>query len=140
MIGDAIVSAMYSRRADGWVAIGTHGRGAFLGKPNSPLPVESSPVADVPSQFSLNQNYPNPFNPSTNIPFKLDQAARVTLRVYDLTGRLVTTLMDNAYHNAGQYDVRFQATQLASGTYFYRLTAITKANQLTLTRKMTLIR
>ncbi len=140
MIGDAIVSAMYARPADGWVAIGTHGRGAFLGKPNSPLPVESSPVADVPTQFSLNQNYPNPFNPSTNIPFKLDHAARVTLRVYDLTGRLVATLMDNAYHNAGQYDVRFRANQLASGTYFYRLTAITKANQLTQTRKMTLIR
>jgi len=140
MIGDAIVSTMYSRPVDGWLAIGTHGRGAFLGKPNSPLPIESNPVATVPNQFSLNQNYPNPFNPSTNIPFKLNRAARVTLRVYDLTGRLVATLMDNAYHNAGQYDVRFQANQMASGTYFYRLTAITKNNQLTQTRKMTLIR
>ena len=139
-IGNALVTSLYSRPADGWMAIGTHGRGVFLGKPNTPLPIENSPVAGLPTSFGLNQNYPNPFNPSTNIPFKLNQAARVTLQVYDLTGRLVATLMDNAYHNAGAYNVRFQANQLASGTYFYRLTAITKNDQFTRTRKMTLIR
>lgn len=140
IIGDALVTSLYSRPADGWLAIGTHGRGAFLGKPNVALPIDKNPVVDLPSGFSLKQNYPNPFNPSTNIPFSLNQSARVTLQVYDLTGRLVSTLMDNAYRSAGQYNVRFGANQLASGTYFYRLTAITKNNQLTRTRKMMLIR
>ena len=73
--------------------------------------------------FELNQNYPNPFNPSTRITFSLpDGGARdvVSLRVFDLLGRQVATLMDEP-KVAGTYTVFFDASQLASGTYLYQL-------------------
>lgn len=140
IIGDAVVSSLYSRPADGWVAVGTHGRGVFLGKPEVAPSGGSNPGTTLPSEVSLQQNYPNPFNPSTKIPFKLGQQARVTLQIYDLTGRLVSTLIDNASYYAGEYDVLFQPYQLASGTYFYRLTAVTKDKRLTQVRKMVYIR
>ncbi len=140
MIGETVVDYLYARPVDGWIAVGTHGRGVFLGRPNTPLAIEKNPAAEVPVRFNLEQNYPNPFNPSTNIPFELHQPARVTLRVYDITGRLVSTLLDDEYRGAGQYSIRFAAYQLASGTYFYRLKALTKDGRFVRTRKMTLLR
>jgi hypothetical protein len=140
VIGDAVVSSLYSRPADGWMAVGTHGRGVFLGKPEVAPSGGSNPGTTLPSEVSLQQNYPNPFNPSTKIPFKLGQEARVTIQIYDLTGRLVSTLIDNASYYAGEYDVLFQPFRLASGTYFYRLTAVTKDKRLTRVRKMVYIR
>ncbi len=77
----------------------------------------------VPSEFFVDQNYPNPFNPSTTIRFGLNKAANVSLRIYDVLGKHVATLFDNEYKAAGTYDVTFDASQLASGTYIYTLTA-----------------
>lgn len=142
IIGDALVTSLYARPVDGWMAIGTHGRGVFLGKPNTPPSGGGGggPVVNVPTGVTLNQNYPNPFNPSTKIPFTLGASARITLKIYDLTGKLVSTLLDNASYYAGQYDIPFEPNQLASGTYFYRLTAVTKDQKFTKVKKMTLIR
>ena len=83
----------------------------------------------------MGQNYPNPFNPTTNINYTIDQAGLVTLRVYDITGREVATLVNNR-KNAGDHTVTFDATNLASGVYIYTL----QANGVRLTNRMTLIK
>ena len=73
-------------------------------------------------KYLLNNNFPNPFNPSTAISYQLSAAGRVTLKVYDVLGREVATLV-NGKENAGYYRVNFDGSKLASGVYFYRLTA-----------------
>ena len=76
----------------------------------------------LPQGYSLSQNYPNPFNPSTRISFTLPKASVVQLRVFNELGQEVTTLV-NSTLSAGQHTVTFDAHNLASGVYFYRLTA-----------------
>ena len=68
------------------------------------------------------QNYPNPFNATTNISFNLAEAGNVSLNVYDITGRLVVTLVDGQM-DAGQHVVAWDASNVSSGVCFYKLTA-----------------
>ncbi|KAF0151632.1 MAG: Peptidase S8/S53 subtilisin kexin sedolisin [Ignavibacteria bacterium] len=75
---------------------------------------------EIPKEFSLKQNYPNPFNPSTVISYKLQAASHVTLKVYDVLGREIATLVNQTQH-AGKYQIMFDASRLASGTYIYTL-------------------
>jgi len=77
-------------------------------------------AAALPALFTLEQNYPNPFNPATEIAFHLDHPAAVSLRVFDLQGRLVQTLADRSFA-AGRHVLSFHAGDLPSGTYLYRL-------------------
>jgi hypothetical protein len=78
-------------------------------------------VADVlPKQYELTQNYPNPFNPSTTIQFSIPEAGKVSLKVFNLLGQQVASLMDGV-QNAGRYNVRFDASKLSTGVYFYQL-------------------
>jgi hypothetical protein len=86
-------------------------------------------------QFELKQNYPNPFNPTTNITYSLPQQADVQLRVYDMVGREVGTLI-NREQAAGSYTVNFDASKLSSGMYLYRL----NTGSTNITRKMMLIK
>jgi hypothetical protein len=74
------------------------------------------------TSFELGQNYPNPFNPSTTISYSLPDESQVSLIVYDIMGSQVVELV-NAKQPAGSYNVQFDAAKLASGTYFYKLTA-----------------
>jgi hypothetical protein len=90
----------------------------------------------VPAQFYLDQNFPNPFNPSTEIKFGITEASIVDLRIYDALGREVAVLMMNEFRSAGTYSVRFDASNLASGNYVYRITA--GAN--TVSKKMQLLK
>jgi hypothetical protein len=76
----------------------------------------------LPKSYSLSQNYPNPFNPSTTIEFALPKSGDVSLVVYDILGRIVTTLA-NGNMNAGYHKFNFNASKLASGVYFYKLKA-----------------
>ncbi len=89
----------------------------------------------VPSAFALAQNYPNPFNPSTTLSFSIPNSSIVVLKVYNLLGQEVATLVNDKL-NAGTYTAQFNATGLASGVYFYRLEAGTFVEQ----RKMILVK
>ena len=92
-------------------------------------------ISELPKQVSLLQNYPNPFNPTTSIRFELPANQPVTLRVFDLSGRQVATLASGVY-TAGSHEIRFDASSLSSGVYFYQLQTETA----TLTRKFTLLK
>ncbi|RJP60167.1 MAG: T9SS C-terminal target domain-containing protein [Ignavibacteriales bacterium] len=75
---------------------------------------------EVVNEFSLSQNYPNPFNPTSKIKYQIAKLGKVELKVYDILGREITTLV-NDIKAPGIYEVTFNASQLASGVYFYRL-------------------
>ncbi len=94
-------------------------------------------VRESPDDFVLNQNYPNPFNPSTNISFTLGTSANVTLEVFNVLGQKVASLVNNEKLTSGNYDFSFDASQLSSGIYIYRMSA---DNGFTQTRKMMLIK
>ncbi|HEY3294828.1 MAG TPA: T9SS type A sorting domain-containing protein [bacterium] len=90
----------------------------------------------IPGEFTLYQNYPNPFNPTTTIQFDLMSQSTVSLKVFDVLGRQVATLLDNARLGAGVQLVPFDASSLASGIYLYRLETPTVKQ----TRKMVLMK
>jgi len=79
--------------------------------------------SETPSKYTLSQNYPNPFNPSTTIRFDIAKLSNVTLKVYNTRGQEVATLVNNEMVSAGVKEVSFNAASLASGIYFYTLTA-----------------
>lgn len=92
-------------------------------------------VAELPDAFTLHQNYPNPFNPSTSIRFDIANTAHVSVTVYDVLGREVATLV-NGQMNAGSHTVSFDASELTSGVYMYRLVS----GAVTQTRTMLLMK
>lgn len=89
-----------------------------------PNAVKSNTVAEskasLPKEYNLSQNYPNPFNPTTIIGYQLPKSGFVTLKVFDILGREIASLV-NERKEAGAYQISFNASRLASGTYFYRL-------------------
>jgi len=97
--------------------------------------VAEGPQLGVPGVFELHQNYPNPFNPATTVSFSLPEQTLVVLRIYNMLGQEVTTLLD-AELDAGIHTVRFDAEDLASGLYLYRI----HAGRFTATKKMMLLR
>lgn len=102
--------------------------------PEDPTAV-SAEIDELPVQLALRQNYPNPFNPSTRITFELNNPQHVTLNVYDIQGQKIATLVDGQ-RSVGQHHVTFNAEDLSSGMYLYRL----ETPQRTITRAMTLIK
>jgi len=89
----------------------------------------------IPRDFALLGNYPNPFNPTTTLAFNLPRASQVQLAVFDLTGRHVATLVDG-WQDAGRHQVIFDASDLSSGIYFYRL----QAEEFSAVQKMVLLK
>ena len=109
-----------------------------LGKQVGDLPALGKSLANekvIPKEYELFNNYPNPFNPTSTIRYGLPMDGFVTLKVYDILGREVATLVNEQKH-AGNYEVIFSASNLPSGIYFYRL----KAGSFTHTKKMILLR
>lgn len=98
--------------------------------------IPTSVATNIPNEFFVDQNYPNPFNPTTTIRFGLPKEAVVDLRIYDILGREVVTLISNQATKAGTYSYVFNASNIASGTYIYRLTTDNKV----VTKKMLLIK
>jgi hypothetical protein len=102
--------------------------------PGVVLAVNPEPAA-LTKTFALEQNYPNPFNPTTTINFQIATAGIVSMNVYDLTGRVVSTLV-NGWRDAGYHQATFDGSNLATGVYLYRLTAGSNI----LTGKMALVK
>ncbi|MFH0991092.1 MAG: T9SS type A sorting domain-containing protein [bacterium] len=97
--------------------------------------VEKDADQNIPQSFSLAQNYPNPFNPNTKISFSLPASGRILLKVFNVLGQEVRTLVD-AHYLAGKYEVEFDAGALSSGVYIYSLTS---GNSIA-SKKMTLVK
>ncbi|MDP3581044.1 MAG: CHRD domain-containing protein [Ignavibacteria bacterium] len=115
-------------------------RGQVVNSTDITSGVKSNDSQELPSSFELSQNYPNPFNPETTIRYKIQAASNVSLKVYDVLGREVATLV-NEYKQAGNYKVKFNVetrhgASLQSGIYFYRI----HANGYSETKKMILIK
>jgi hypothetical protein len=97
----------------------------IIGTWNKELPVLTGIrqiTGTIPTKYNLAQNYPNPFNPNTKISFSIPKAGNVKLSVFDVLGREVKILV-NEHKNAGTYDINFDASNLASGVYLYRIEA-----------------
>ncbi len=97
--------------------------------------VNENTISSIPKNFELSQNYPNPFNPSTKIVYSLPKSGNVILKVYNELGKEVNTLV-NSFRNAGTYEINFNASELTSGIYFYRL----ESNGIVDTKKMLLVK
>jgi hypothetical protein len=105
-----------------------HAAGSVLGVTNVGAQAHGGEVRQddiepsLPTRFELQQNYPNPFNPSTRIDFALPKSSYVTMKVYDMLGREVSTVVSREY-TAGFHSVQWDASSLASGMYLYRIEA-----------------
>ena len=99
------------------------------------VPTTVNKASGKPEVFSLKQNFPNPFNPSTNISFSITQSGQTTVKIYDVLGNEVSTLV-NQYFTAGMHSAKFDGTKLSSGIYFYRL----QSGGLSATRKLMLLK
>jgi hypothetical protein len=97
--------------------------------------VEDQSSGMIPTTYSLEQNYPNPFNPSTTIGFTMPKSNHISLKVFNMLGQVVATLVDEEYV-AGAHEVRFDASALSSGIYFYTL----KSKDFSVTKKMMLVK
>ncbi|MFC1553989.1 FlgD immunoglobulin-like domain containing protein [candidate division KSB1 bacterium] len=154
---DSLTAAYFDDTAGDWVIVP-----ATLDKPNKKVKVTTThfsvwaivdkndgvitgikPIEDVqiPDDFRLDDNYPNPFNPTTTIPFQLAKSEIITLRVYNTSGQLVKTLINNELTGAGSYKVYWDGTneagqKVGSGIYLY----ILQARTITQTKKMILIK
>jgi photosystem II stability/assembly factor-like uncharacterized protein len=115
VVGDLVISP--SNRS---IRLASHGNGVFTRKLLTTSPTGVEEQNEIPDQFTLHQNFPNPFNPTTRIPYLLSNREHVTLKVYDIGGHEISTLVDRN-EDAGLHFAEFDASHLASGVYFYRL-------------------
>ena len=92
-------------------------------------------VALAPDEFTLYQNYPNPMNPTTTIRYRIPKVGNVTLKIFDMLGAEVATLVSK-YQSEGNYEVNFNASELSSGVYLYQL----RVNNFIATKKMILLK
>ena len=130
--GNQVVNSLLS--SNNYIYAGTAGSSVWK-RPLSEL-IGINPIAkEVPDKFSLFQNYPNPFNPTTKIKFQIAKSSFVTLKIYDILGREVETLV-NEKQTAGTYQAEWDGSIFASGIYFYKL----QTESFSETKKMMLIR
>jgi photosystem II stability/assembly factor-like uncharacterized protein len=118
---------------NGWV-VGD--KGAILHTTNGGVTfIEEEKTNAVPNEFLLSQNFPNPFNPNTTIKYSIPNASKVTIKIFDVLGKEIETLVDEE-KPIGTYELKWNATKLSSGVYFYQL----KAGDFIQTKKMILLK
>jgi hypothetical protein len=110
-------SLPYTVSRGGISSLGSFGVGKF-----GHITVDVSETKVLPSVFSLNQNYPNPFNPATSISFFVPKDGHVSLKVFDILGKEIATIVDRNMES-GEHHYEWNASDYASGIYFYRITA-----------------
>jgi hypothetical protein len=119
------------------------GWGSYAVVPNGVIVTEIiEPTSIIPESFVLSQNYPNPFNPTTIIKYGLPSQSKVKLEIYNTLGQRVVTLVDEQ-KEAGYFETEWNAINVATGLYFYRLEAVNlnnPANSFTQIKKMLLIK
>ncbi len=125
---------------DGTLYLGVHKNSLFTGFEKTLIAIRDTGVASLkdeesPTEFTLHQNYPNPFNPTTSIEYQVASTEKVSIKVYDVLGREIRTLV-NEQKSPGSYSVNFDASNLSSGIYFYVL----EAGNVRLSKKMMLIK
>ena len=131
---DNVYSLAFDKKGNKW--IGTENGLAVYNEDGITSIEEPGNIITIfPNQFYLSQNYPNPFNPTTKIKYSIPNSSFVTLKVFDILGREIETLI-NEEKTAGNYEIDFDASQLSSGIYFYQL----KSGEFIQTKKMILIR
>jgi len=108
--------------SEDYVFAGTRGKGIYKRSLSELVSVEQTTEV-LPSGYSITQNFPNPFNPVTKINFSIPKQGMTTLKIFDITGRLVATLV-NEIKAPGFYSVNFEGTGFASGAYFYKLESL----------------
>jgi hypothetical protein len=134
-----INSQMDNSLAESWSASSLYGTPGYLNDIYTKIELDEN---TIPQEFILYQNYPNPFNPSTKISWQSPVGSHQTLKVYDVLGNEVATLVDE-YRVAGIYEIDFDASSLSSGVYFYRITIHSdklSSGLFTVTKKMTLLK
>ncbi len=117
-IGNVVCTMVEGRDADNYVVVSTHGAGVFSS--NGVTSVNDS--KNLRANYTLAQNYPNPFNPSTTISFSLPKAGKVKLTLFDALGSKVDEIANSEF-SSGYHSVNYNASDLASGVYFYRIEA-----------------
>ena len=128
------LNAAYVVENNYWVA-GMNGTILFCNNPIVANVDFENSINEYPVEYNLSQNFPNPFNPSTSIKYVIDNSNLVTLKVYDILGREVATLVDEE-KQFGEFEVEFDGSGLPSGIYFYRLVV----GKFTITKKMVMIK
>jgi len=133
-----IISTLFSiDTANGTgTSIGSTGKKGINGIVMSPNPIGIQPISSIiPDKFALYQNFPNPFNPSTKIQFDIPKQSLVKIRIYDITGKELTFLVNQKF-NTGRYIAEWDASNYPSGIYFYRI----ETSDFTLSKKMILLK
>ena len=134
-IGDILVGAPdyeWWRAKGEWLIL--------MGSTNIKVTAVGGQVQEIATMFSLAQNFPNPFNVSTRIRFTLDKESYITLKIYNILGECVETLISGRF-TVGGHEKEFDAKRLSSGVYFYSLTSVTKDGKIqTETRTMTMLK
>ncbi|MEJ2506861.1 MAG: T9SS type A sorting domain-containing protein [Ignavibacteriaceae bacterium] len=115
--------------------IGSGGDGLFIYNEEGIVISVDEKTETTTNSYELSQNYPNPFNPITSIKYQIPEDGMVTLKIYDILGKEVKTLV-NEQKSAGRYEVRFDAADLATGVYLYKL----NVNNFASVKKMLLVK
>jgi hypothetical protein len=129
---DAYINSL-TVNTDGYIFAGTLNHGVYRSS-ESTTSIENDNI-NSPATFALEQNYPNPFNPSTSIQYRVSNNSQVSIKVYDVLGNEVATLV-NEQKPVGTYEVKFNAAGLSSGIYLYKL----QAGSMVETKKMLLLK
>jgi len=130
-IGNVVCTMVWGRDVDDYAVVGTHGMGVFSSTGATPVEDESTLLEN----YSLSQNYPNPFNPSTTIGFSVPVSGKVRLTLFDALGSVVGEIANKEF-SAGNHSIDFNAANLTSGVYFYRI----EAGSFVQSKKMILLR